>query len=131
MHESALEYKSEFKKQQAWGLLTSLDIHDCNSETIRDPEAIRRFVIELCDHIDMQRFGEPIIVDFGNDPKVSGYSLTQLIETSLISAHFANATQTAYLDIFSCKYYDPDDAAEFCARFFEGRVANRNIVLRK
>jgi len=125
------DFKQEFEKRGAWGLLTSLDIHDCNGETIRDPEAIRRFVIELCDLIEMKRFGEPLIVDFGEDPRVSGYSLTQLIETSLISAHFANASNSVYLDIFSCKYYDPEEAARFSAEFFGGRIANRNVVLRK
>lgn len=131
MKRSTPEYKKEFEQQKAWGLLTSLDIHECNPDTIRDPESLRRFVIELCDHIQMQRFGEPVIVDFGNDPRVSGYSVTQLIETSLISAHFANATNSAYLDIFSCKYYDPASAADFCRRFLEGRIGNRNVVLRK
>jgi len=131
MKPSTPEWKREFNERGAWGLLTSLDIHDCNGDTIRDPEAIRRFVIELCERIDMKRFGEPQIIDFGEDPRVSGYSLTQLIETSLISAHFANASNTVYLDIFSCKFYDPDEAARFCAEFFGGRIANSNVVLRK
>ncbi|MDY0297473.1 MAG: S-adenosylmethionine decarboxylase [Acidobacteriota bacterium] len=131
MKQSTPDFKQEYERREAWGLLTSLDIHDCNSETIRDPEAIRRFVIELCDLIEMKRFGEPLIVDFGEDPRVSGYSLTQLIETSLISAHFANASNAVYLDIFSCKYYDPEVAARFSADFFGGRIANQNVVIRK
>jgi hypothetical protein len=36
----------------------------------------------------------------------------QLIETSLISAHFANLTNTVYLDVFSCKPYDPEVVEE-------------------
>ena len=39
--------------------------------------------------------------------------MVQLIETSLISGHFANDTNSAYLDIFSCKGYDPAVVEEF------------------
>lgn len=124
-------YREEFEKATAWGMLTSIDIHGCDPDLIRDPEAIREFTIQLCDLIQMKRFGEPVIVNFGEDERVSGYSLTQLIETSLISAHFANQSNTVYLDVFSCKYYDPDQTAEFAKNFFKGRDYDKNIVLRK
>ena len=73
-----------FKKNGEWGLLTSVDLHDCDPEKIRDGDYIRKFSVDLCDHIDMKRYGEPIVVRFGADPRVQGYSLAQLIETSLI-----------------------------------------------
>jgi S-adenosylmethionine decarboxylase len=131
MKSSTKNYREEFDGMQAWGILTSLDIHGCDPNLIRDPEAIKEFTIQLCDLIDMKRFGDPVIVDFGEDERVSGYSLTQLIETSLISAHFANQSNTVYLDIFSCKYYDPDTAAQFSRDFFKGRDYNMNVALRK
>jgi S-adenosylmethionine/arginine decarboxylase-like enzyme len=84
----------------AWGLLTSLDLEGCNPDTIRDPEAIRRYVVELCKLIDMKRFGDTHVVHFGEDERVAGYSMFQLIETSCISAHFANDSNTSYIDIF-------------------------------
>ena len=109
-------------KQEAaqWGLLTSLDIYDCNPKMIMDSGEIRRYVIELCDLIEMRRFGECQVVHFGEDEKVAGYSMIQLIETSLISGHFANLTHAAYIDIFSCKPYDPDLVARFSKDFFQG-----------
>ncbi len=126
-----IDWEQRFHAEKAWGLLTCIDLHNCNPETIRDAEAIKRFVHELCDLIKMKRFGETVIVHFGEDEKVAGYSMTQLIETSLISAHFANLTNSVYLDIFSCKYYDPDTSAEFAKKFFEGEHYNKNVVLRK
>ena len=78
----------------------------------------------------MKRFGETIVVDFGEDERVSGYSMVQLIETSLISAHFANLTNTAYIDVFSCKPYDPEVVAEFACRFFGGSRVNTQVCLR-
>ncbi len=110
--------RREYEGSNAWGLLSSIDLHGCNPETIRDAEKIKQFVIELCDRIGMKRYGECQVVHFGEDPRVAGFSMTQLIETSLISAHFANETNAVYLDIFSCKFYSPHDAAEFAKEFF-------------
>lgn len=90
-------------RQCAWGIASSFDIYDCDPETIRSAERIQEFVVELCDLIEMRRFGETTIVNFGEDERVAGYSMVQLIETSLISGHFANLTNAVYLDVFSCK----------------------------
>ncbi len=50
--------------------------------------------------------------------------MTQLIETSLISGHFANKTNTVYLDVFSCKYYDPRAVGEFATEFSVVNITN-------
>ncbi len=117
--------------EKAWGLACSFDIYDCNPDTIRDAEAIRRFVYELCELIEMKRFGECVVVDFGEDERVAGFSMTQLIETSLISAHFANASNTVYLDVFSCKPYDPAVVEEFAVNFFGGSRCITHVNLRQ
>lgn len=109
---------SLYRKEKPWGMSCSVDLKNCNPKTIRNSEEIKRFAIELCDLIDMKRFGDTVVVDFGEDERVSGYSMTQLIETSLISGHFANNTNAAYIDIFSCKEYPPKKTAEFCKKFF-------------
>ena len=116
--------------KNAWGIASSIDIYECNPETIRDADAIRRFVVELCDLIEMKRFGETQVVHFGEDEKVAGYSMVQLIETSLISAHFANLTNAVYLDVFSCKPYLPEMVQDFAEKFFEGQKSVLNVSLR-
>lgn len=117
--------------ENVWGIASSIDIYDCNPATIRDAEAIKRFVRELCDLIEMKRFGETHVVHFGEDEKVAGFSMVQLIETSLISAHFANLTETTYLDVFSCKPYDPEVVADFAKKFFGGKRVELNVTLRR
>jgi len=47
-----------------WGVASSIDIYDCDAETIRDADKIRRFVAELCDLIEMKKFGDTIVVHF-------------------------------------------------------------------
>ena len=78
----------------------------------------------------MKPFGETLLAHFGKDEAIAGYSMVQLIETSLISAHFANHTNTTYLDLFSCRPYDPDVVAEFARRFFGGSRVNIKSALR-
>lgn len=122
---------AEFKKNNCWGLCTSIDLKNCNPDFIRNRDKIYDFVIELVDNvISMKRFGEPQIVHFGADERVAGYSMTQLIETSLVSAHFANDTNAAYIDIFSCAEYKPRAAAEFCKTFFEADEMRLSVVFR-
>ena len=118
-------------EQSVWGIASSFDIYNCDPEAIRNAERIQQFVVELCDLIEMKRFGETIIVNFGEDERVAGYSMAQLIETSLISAHFANLTNTVYLDVFSCKAYDPKIVADFAKRFFGGSrcITHSNLRL--
>jgi len=115
----------------AWGLACSFDIYNCDPAVIRDAQRIKQFVRELCDLIAMRRFGETTVVNFGEDERVAGFSMVQLIETSLISAHFANLTNTTYLDVFSCKPYDPAVVEEFATAFFGGThcITDRNLRL--
>jgi S-adenosylmethionine/arginine decarboxylase-like enzyme len=112
------EVVSEYKKIQPWGMAVSIDLKNCDLAKITDAEYIKTFVRDLCDLIQMKRFGETTVVDFGENERVSGFSMTQLIETSLISAHFANASKAVYLDVFSCKEYPPYKVAEFAKERF-------------
>jgi S-adenosylmethionine/arginine decarboxylase-like enzyme len=117
--------------EEVWGIASSFDIYDCNPETIRDADKIKQFVIELCDLIEMKRFQDTLVVNFGEDERVAGFSMVQLIETSLISAHFANLTNTTYLDVFSCKPYDPEVVADFAKQYFGGSEVITQINLRR
>lgn len=131
MNKTSLNIRSiEIPEPEPWGLHSCIDLYECDGEIIRSAEKIRQFVIELCDLIDMKRFGETQIVHFGEDERVAGFSMTQLIETSLISAHFANQSNTTYLDVFSCKQYDPDAVVKFANKFFKAKRYCLNVIKR-
>lgn len=110
----------KFQPDECWGISCSVDVKNCDPAIIRDAAQIKEFVIQLCDLIEMKRFGDCQVVHFGEDEKVAGYSMVQLIETSLISGHFANNTNAAYIDVFSCKAYDPAVVAAFTQKYFKG-----------
>ena len=98
---------------------------------MQDAPAIKKFVRELCEKIGMRRFGETTVVNFGDEPRVTGFSMTQLIETSLISAHFANASRAIYLDVFSCAPYEPKAVADFAKSYFKADRYNLKSVERR
>jgi S-adenosylmethionine/arginine decarboxylase-like enzyme len=114
---------------KAWGLSASIDLHDCDPATIRSREKIHAYVVSLCDLIGMKRYGDCRIVHFG-EGRAAGYSMIQLIETSLISGHFANDSNRAYLDVFSCKGYDPAVVEEFSRNFFGAQRSTSAVTLR-
>lgn len=122
--------QNEYEASNSWGLLTSIDLFNCNSATIRDGEKIKDYIIKLCKLIDMNRFGDPVIVRFGKDIRVSGYSAVQLIETSCISGHFAEDSDSVYIDIFSCKFYNQEEAVSFTKEFFGSKKAKFHVILR-
>jgi len=124
------DIREQYEKENAWGLLSSIDIYDCDPDKIKSKEAIIEYVSRLCQLIDMRQYGEPIVVHFGKG-QTEGFSLVQLIETSLISGHFANESNRAFIDIFSCKPYDPEKAAEFSKDFFGGSNYRLNVLIRK
>lgn len=126
-----LSWREQYEEAGAWGLSTSVDVYQCEPDAIRDAERIREFVRQLCDKLEMKRFGECQVVNFGEEERVAGFSMTQLIETSLISGHFANASNAAYLDIFSCKYFEPRVMAEFATSYFGGRNYRMQVSLRR
>lgn len=117
------------REGKAWGLSTAVDLHDCRPEAIRDRDHIEAYVIALCKLIGMKRFGGCQVVHFGKG-RVAGYSMLQLIETSLISGHFANDSNRAYLDVFSCKGYDPAVVEEFSRKFFGARSSACSVAVR-
>jgi S-adenosylmethionine/arginine decarboxylase-like enzyme len=124
------ELIENFKNTNAWGMAVSIDLANCNPKTIRNPTKLKEFIIKICDNIDMTRYGEPLIERFGEDERVSGYSIVQLIQTSCISGHFIEGTNGACIDIFSCKSYPPGETAKFCKDFFEATNARFTVLNR-
>lgn len=122
----------KYRQQNPWGLSTCIDLYSCNVTTIRSEEKIKQFVDALCLIIKAKKYGECVLVDFGENERVTGYSLFQLIETSAISGHFGNQSNGAfaYLDIFSCKEYPPYKAANFAKKFFQAKSMRVKIIFR-
>ena len=100
-----------------WGYLLSLDLHRCTPGIVKCRATIDRFARTLVHRIDMKPFGDPQILHFGDGPR-AGYTLVQLIHTSCITGHFCDESDSAYLDVFSCKPFEPKDVQKVVAEYF-------------
>ncbi len=119
-------------KKGDYGMELVLDLYDCDPETIRSKKRLREFVDRLCVILKMKKYGKCYLPYFGlTADHTPGYSLLQFIETSSITGHFAEKTNSAYLNIFSCKEFDPAKAAAFAKEFFGARRMKKRVYLRK
>jgi S-adenosylmethionine/arginine decarboxylase-like enzyme len=112
-----------------WELL--MDLYECDESTISSEESIRRYAREICQVIDMKPYGETLTPYFGEKLEhTKGYSLLQFIETSSITGHFSEGTGAAYINIFSCKKYDIEQAEKFTKNFFGAKRMNSRFIIR-
>ena len=78
----------------------------------------------------MVPYGSPLLKHFGEGNK-SGYTLVQLIETSNICAHFVEETNDIYLDVFSCKQFDPDTVERVVKSYFAPKTTTKLFLNRQ
>lgn len=103
-----------------WGYEATFDLEGCNKSQISDEKVLASYLAETVRRIDMIAYGEPIMKNFANhDPSKGGYTIVQLIETSSITGHFVDSTGKAFINIFSCKEFDPDDALDVIHEYFK------------
>jgi S-adenosylmethionine/arginine decarboxylase-like enzyme len=114
-----------------WGYHLMLDCSECDVDSIKDKQNIYNFVKTLVNEIDMVAHGEPIIEFLcPGDPDKEGYSLMQLITTSSITGHFIDHDRHIYLDVFSCKEFDPSVVKRVVEKFFDSRKMRMNFITR-
>ena len=114
-----------------WGYHLALDCRSCN-DNVKFPNSkkIEDFAKQLVIDIHMVAYGEPQVVHFGQDNK-TGYTLVQLIETSNICGHFCDETGDAYIDVFSCKEFDPQTVVSLVKKYFEPEAIKMNFFTRQ
>jgi small GTP-binding protein len=112
------------------GALLIVDAAQCDPKCISSKKVIETFIKKLVPAIDMIAYGAPRIVRFGEGNKL-GYTLVQLIQTSCISAHFCEENNSVYLDIFSCKTFDPKDAIKIVKECFKPAHIKQHFLKRQ
>jgi len=108
-----------------------IDLQGCDSSKFTE-ENIRKYLEELCDLIEMKRYGDPVFWhDYSETPHLKGISVMQFITTSNIVIHALDFLQTAFINIFSCKDFDAELATDFSKNFFGAKKADFKVVKRK
>jgi len=122
---------------EAYGQELILDLHRCDVARFTR-KAIEKYCMEVCELIDMERCDLHFWDDVGvpcdekqTDPKTKGTSAVQFILTSTIVIHTLDVMKTVYVNIFSCKEFDTDEAAEFTANWFDSSDWTKQVVTRR
>lgn len=107
-----------------YGIELILDLHDCDETKFTRP-SITEYFERLCVLIDMQREDLHFWDDEGlseedrqTSPHTQGTSAVQFILTSSIVIHTLDQLKAVYINIFSCKEYDPKVAEKFSVEWF-------------
>ena len=108
----------------AWGLLAAIDLHGCEPALLADPDRIRAFVPAVIDAIGMRAHGPLRLERFG-DGELEGWSAMQFIETSSITVHADEVSGRCFVDVFSCRSFDPEVAAAVAVEHFGGEPTVR------
>ena len=90
----------------AWGTLAAIDLHACDHGSLADPECIRTFVPAVIEAIGMKAHGPLALERFGIG-ELEGWSAMQFIETSTIVVHADEVAGRCFVDVFSCRPFDP------------------------
>jgi S-adenosylmethionine/arginine decarboxylase-like enzyme len=123
-------------QKKRYGAELVLDLHECDPTTFTR-NSLDSFFTELCELIDMEK----CVVHFWDDvgvpeeeqqtlPHTKGTSAVCFILTSSIVVHTLDLMGAVYVNIFSCKDFDPDAAANFTASWFNGQTVSRAFLTR-
>lgn len=99
-----------------------LDIYDCVN--LDDHKIIKAFFKELIKDLEMKPLTDILIVSVDND-EGHGTSALQMITTSSITYHADDKYYCAFIDVFSCKAYDPQIPIRLVKKYFnpkDGRI---------
>jgi S-adenosylmethionine/arginine decarboxylase-like enzyme len=105
-------------------MLAAIDLHGCELWRLADPSSIRAFVPSLIAAIGMRAHGPLHLERFG-DGELEGWSAMQFIETSSITIHADEVLGRCFIDVFSCRTFDPEVAGEIAVAHFGGRPTLR------
>jgi S-adenosylmethionine/arginine decarboxylase-like enzyme len=103
-----------------WGMLAAIDLHGCQRRRLEDPNSIRLFVPLVIEAIGMHAHGPLRLERFGQG-ELEGWSAMQFIETSSITIHADEFSCRCFIDVFSCREFEPEIAAAVAAAHFGGR----------
>jgi len=115
---------------EPYGQELILDLHGCEATRLGLSD-VRRYFGELCTLIDMEPGTIHFYEDKGSGPKSQGFSAVQFIITSSIVVHALPLLGAVYVNIFSCKTFDTDEASRFTASWFGSTECTERVIVRQ
>jgi hypothetical protein len=118
-------------RRRTFGWQFRQQLAGCRTSVVESREQCAEWARELCAEIGMTPYGEPIVARFGEgDLEGVTLVLVQRLTTSAIVLH-CDPPDGAFVDVFSCREFDPLAAAEFSALYFGATAATGDFVCRQ
>jgi S-adenosylmethionine/arginine decarboxylase-like enzyme len=115
--------------EESWGFHLLIDCRDMNNK-INSEEDIKGFFGELIDALDMKPLTEFFCKKVNDKEEGRGISAFQMITTSHIAMHFDDAGDNGFIDVFSCKKFDPRIVIKMVKEHFEPKQQMVQFVYR-
>jgi S-adenosylmethionine/arginine decarboxylase-like enzyme len=119
-----------------YGVETIIDLFSCDIAKFNRKD-IKAYFLQTCKLLDVRPedcyFWDDLRVPMDKqqtNPKTKGTTAIQFILTSNITIHTLDLLRIAFVNIFSCKYYDAKLLEEFTARFF-GSSRHRTSLIER
>jgi len=116
--------------KKPYGMEVILDLKNCDPATF-NRQSLHNYFIHLCRVIDMEMCDVHYWDDVGvpekdrqTNPKTKGTSAVCFILTSSIVVHTLDDLKTVYINIFSCKEFEPNEAVKVSTQWFGGEIAD-------
>lgn len=117
--------------RDAFGPHLMLDLTRCNKEKLRDYDLIFNVLHDLPKKIGMTKITQPYVFPYsGLVPEDKGITGTVIIAESHISIHTFQEKDHCFVDVFSCKNFDVEFAADYLINAFESKKYDKHIVNR-
>lgn len=118
-------------KKEHFGPHLMLDLRKCNKEKLSDYDLVFNILHELPVEIGMTKITQPYVFPYsGLVPEDKGITGTVIIAESHISIHTFQEKDYVFVDVFSCKDFDVDLAAEYIINAFESKDYDKHVVNR-
>jgi S-adenosylmethionine/arginine decarboxylase-like enzyme len=111
-----------------WGYHLVVNCSGCSNVT--DGEHIKSFVENVIREIKMIPHGNVHMYYMDDQGDNNGWSFVQMIKTSNISGHFVDSNGSAFIDIFSCKEFNQEDALNIINEYFKPKKINHDFFTR-
>ena len=122
-----------------WGYHFIVNLRNCSKypHIFKGPKYINQstkdinnIVNNIISKINTKAYGPIVINHFGENYRIAGLSMYQLIETSNLSAHFVDDSKDIYFDIFSCKKYDHNLVKSILKKEFNPKIIETVFIKR-
>ena len=119
-----------------YGYELILDLHGCDVAKF-NRISLDDYFEKLCKAIDMEKCVRYFWDDVGvepeeqqTDPHTKGTSAVQFILTSTIVVHTLDLLKAVYVNIFSCKEFDPIVAEKITKEWFSAQECRKHFIER-